>query len=771
MSRSLKVVSAGLSVLFSPLVMALNPFVVKDIRVEGMLRTDAGTVFNYLPIKVGDKVDDQAVSRAIKSLFSTGFFRDVRIETDKDVLVVIVDERPAIARIEFSGNDEFDSKILLKGLKDIGISEAQTFDRSQLEKAEQEIKRIYLAKSYYAASIKTTVSPMERNRVAINFEINEGNEAKIKSIRVFGTKAFSESKILELMTLEKIGRWYNLFSEDSYSKQKLQGDIEEIKSWYLDRGYINFRVDSSQVSITPDKKDVYISLSVSEGDLFRVSSVRLAGELPVPEKDLRKIVDIKRGEVYSRARINEISLKLSDRFGNDGYAFANVNVVPEIDEKKKEVALTFFVDPGRRVYVNRINILGNLRTRDEVIRRELLQFENAWFDRKLIEESKKRIERTGFFNEANIETVPVPGNQDLVDLNVTVEERATNTINAGIGYSQTEKFVISGTLSFNNIWGTGNAFSMVGSRGDMSQSYTVSLSEPYWTKDGVSRSFDLYNRRVDSRSTEVSGYISKSTGLGVNFGVPVSLNDTIQLGLSYDRTRTEIFDESPQRYKDFVERFGPSNSSVIASLGWSSDSRNSALTPTSGTLQRVNGEVAVAPGNMRYSRASYSLQHYIPLWTGYSLMFNTELGSVQAYGGKEVPFYKYYYAGGIGSIRGFKEGSLGARVYNARGEQTDEVIGGTRRVRGGMELFFPLPGTKVKTSAFRMSLFLDAVSIWGGASEYEKKTSPSDIRCSTGISVSWSSPIGPLAMSYSIPLVKKSGDKTQPLQFQIGTTF
>lgn len=771
MSRSLTAISAGLCALFSPFVFAANPFVVKDIRVEGMLRTDAGTVFNYLPIKVGDKVDDLTVSRAIKSLFSTGFFRDVRIEVDKDVLVVIVDERPAIARIEFSGNDEFDSDALKKGLKEVGISETQTFDRSQLERAEQEVKRLYLTKSYYAVSVKTTVSPMERNRVAINFEINEGNEAKIKSIRILGAKAFKEGKLLDLMTLEKAGRWYSFFSDDKYSRQKLQADIEEIKSWYLDRGYIDFSVESSQVSITPDKKDVYISLSVKEGELFRVSSVKLVGDLLVPEKDLRKIVDIKRGDVYSRAKINEISRKLADRLGNDGYAFANVNIAPEVDSNKKEVALTFFIDPGRRVYVNRVNVLGNSRTREVVIRREMLQFENTWFDRLQIEESKKRIERTGYFSEVNIDTVPVAGVPDQLDVNVNVRERPTGSLNGGVGYSQVDKFMVYGSISQNNLFGTGNSLSVSVNTGSTSRTMSASFTDPYWTTDGVSRGFDLYKRKVDSTTTSVGNYATTSVGGGVRFGVPISLNETIHLGLTLDRTRIGIYDDSPQRYKDFVGKFGETNTALMATLGWSSDSRDSSVTPTSGSLQRANVEVAIPPGKMRYSRFGYQVQHFFPLAQGYSLMFNGELGAVQAYGEKEVPFYKYYYAGGIGTIRAFKDSSLGARVYDTSGGQTEETIGGIRRALAGLELFFPMPGMKEKNSAFRMSVFLDAGSLWGGGSAQDQYSHATDIRGSTGVSVSWTSPIGPLSISYGFPILKKPGDKTQPLQFQIGSVF
>lgn len=771
MSRSLSAISAGVFALLSPLALAASPFVVKDIRVEGMLRTDAGTVFNYLPIKVGDKVDDASVSRAIKTLYATGFFRDVRIEVDKDVLVVVVDERPAISQIAFSGNKEFDSDNLLKGLKEIGVAESRTFDRSQLERAEQEIKRLYLTKSFYSVTVKTTVSPQERNRVAINFEISEGHEAKIKSIRILGAKAFKERKLLDLMTLEESGSWYNVFAEDYYAKQTLQGDIEEIKSWYMDRGYINFSVDSSQVSITPDKKDVYISLSITEGEQFKLSSVKLAGDLVVPEADLRKLVSIKRGDVYSRAQINEIARALADRLGNDGYAFANVNPAPEVDDQKKEVAVTYFVDPGRRVYVNRVNVLGNSRTRDEVVRRELLQFESAWFDRLQIEESRKRIERTGHFSEVSVDTAPVAGSPDQMDVNVTVKERPTGSLTGGVGYSQQDKFILNGSISQNNLFGTGNALSVNITSGAVTRTISASFTDPYWTKDGVSRGYDLYQRKVDSQSTTVGRYTTNSEGLGVRFGVPVALNSTVQLGMAYDRTKIGIFDESPIQYKDFVEKFGPGNTSLNATLGWANDTRDSAIAPSSGTLQRLNGEFAIPPLKLRYSRLTYQYQHFFPLAAGYALMLNGEVGAVQGYGGKNVPFYKNYYLGGIGSLRAFRDSSIGPKVTDAKGNETGDSMGGTRRAVATAELFFPLPGIKEKNAAMRMSLFVDAGSLWGSEGGAGQYAHASDIRMSTGFSVNWASPIGPLAFVYGTPVIKKPGDKSQRLQFQIGSVF
>ncbi|MDP5240517.1 outer membrane protein assembly factor BamA [Uliginosibacterium sp. 31-16] len=781
MSKTFTAIQIGVLALLSPLAFAYSPFVVKDIRVEGIQRTEAGTVFNYLPIRIGDSVGEDQVAKAVKALYATGFYRDVRIDVDKDVLVVIVDERPAIAQVDFSGNKTFDSKDLLKGLKEIGVVESRTFDRSQLDKAEQEIKRLYLTRSYYGVSVKTTVSPLERNRVAINFEIIEGDVAKIKSIRVIGAKAFRESRLLDLMTLEESGGVFNWFRHDKYSKQELQADVEELKSWYLDRGYLNFAIESTQVSITPDKKDVYISIAINEGEQYKISSVKMAGELLLPEAELRKLVTLKSGEIYSRSRVNETTRIISDRLGNDGYAFANVNAAPELDEEKREVALTLFVDPGRRAYVNRINVVGNNRSRDEVIRREMLQMESAWFDRQKVDRSKVRVDRTGFFEDVSIDTVPVTGAADQVDLNVSVKERATGSLSLGVGYSASEKLGLMGSIAQNNLFGSGNALSLSVNTGKVNRAATISFENPYWTEDGVSRGFDVYSRRTDTRSLAVAGYKSDSLGTGIRFGVPIALDDRVFLGLSVDQTKIETYSDSPQLYKDFIKEFGcksaddctktsVTTATLLSTLGWMSDKRNSATYPTSGTYQRFNFELAIPPADMRYGRLSYQWQRYIPLTSTYTLMFNSDFGFAEGYGGKPVPFYKNYYAGGIGTIRGYKDNSIGPKSesFYSDGSTSSVALGGTRRATGGLEFLFPMPGVKEKDRSLRLSAFLDAGILWDD--KYSSFT-VSDIRYSTGFGMSWLSPIGPLKFSLGFPLRKQTGDEVQRFQFLIGSVM
>lgn len=767
MSKTITAIQAGVLAVLSPLSFAYSPFVVKDIRVEGIQRTEAGTVFNYLPIRIGDKVSEATVAQAVKSLYGTGFYKDVRIEVDKDVLVVIVDERPAIAQIAFSGNSDFESKDLLKGLKEIGIAESRTFDRSQLERAEQEIKRLYLTKSYYAAVVKTTVSPLERNRVAINFEISEGEVARIKNIRIIGAKAFKESRLLDLMTLEESGGIFAWFRNAKYSKQQLMADVEEIRSWYLDRGYLNFSIDSTQVSITPDKRDVYVSISITEGDIYRIGSVKLAGDLILPEEELRKLVTLKTGDIYSRAKVGDVTRAITDRLGNDGYAFANVNAVPEVDEKNKSVSLTLFVDPARRAYVNRINVSGNTRTRDTVVRREMLQMENAWFDRSKVDKSKTRVDRTGFFEEVTVDTVPVTGAADQVDLNVAVKERSTGSLSVGIGYSQTDKFALMGSISQNNLFGSGNSLSLSANTSKSSGGINLTYENPYWTEDGVSRAFSLYNRKVDTTSSSTAPYKTNSVGTGVSYGVPIGLDDRIYFGTSVDWTHITTYDDSAPQYTNFVNRYGSSNVTLLGTVGWSQDHRDSYLYPSSGTYQRFNAEVAVPPANIQYVKASYQWQRYFDLSNRRTMMISADFGWASGYGGKSVPFYKYYYAGGIGSIRGFKDNSIGQKVVGSSGAETDDALGGTRRWTTTAEIFFPLPGSKDKDKSLRFSVFVDAGSLWGIGQSF----SFVDTRVSTGVGMNWSSPIGPLKFAIGFPLRKKAGDETQKFQFTIGTVM
>ena len=761
-----KLIPGLLAVLVASSAAAIEPFLVKDIRIEGIQRTEAGTVFSYLPVKVGETMTDEKASQAIRALFATGFFKDVRIEVENDVVVVILDERPAIAQIDFVGIKEFDKDQLKKGLKEVGLAESRIFDRAVLEKAEQELKRQYLTRGRYAVQVTTTVTPLERNRVAVSFNVDEGEVAKIKQINIIGNQAFKESQLVDLFVLRTPGwlTWYT--KNDQYSKQKLSADLETLRSFYLDRGYLEFSIDSTQVSITPDKRDIYITVNVTEGEKYTVSSIKLAGDLLLSEDELRKFVTLKPGDTFSRATLTETTTKITDRLGNEGYAFANVNAQPELDKEKRQVAFTILVDPGRRVYVRRLNVTGNTRTRDVVVRREARQLEGAWYDAAGINRSRRRIERLGFFDEVNIETPAVAGTTDQVDVNVNVKEKPTGNLLFGAGFSSSEKLVLSGSISQNNLFGSGNSLSAQVNSGKINRVYSLSYTDPYYTVDGISRGFDVYKRNIDPTSLSVGRYRTSAVGAGVRYGVPIGEDDSVNFGLSYDATKVTVFDDSPKRFIDFVNEFGTSTTTLLGTGGWARDGRDSFIYPTKGSFQRAIGELSLPGGSLRYYRLSYQHQHFFPFGRDYALMLNGEIGVGNGYGGKPLPFFKNFFAGGIGSVRGYDQSSLGPRDVDVNGNPTDEALGGNRRLIGNAEFFFPLPGAGLDKS-FRLGAFVDAGQVWAK----EQKLSFGDLRYSAGISVSWSSPVGPLKFSFANPINKKEGDRLQRFQFQLGTTF
>lgn len=764
----LKLLAALIGSLYTLPALALEPFVVKDIRVEGIQRTEAGTVFSYLPVKVGETMDDDKAAAAIKALFATGFFKDVRLEAEDGVLVVLVEERPAIAQINITGAKEFDKEQLKDGLKQTGLAESRIFDRSLLDKAEQELKRLYLSRGKYGVNITTTVAPLERNRVAINFDIAEGEVAKIRRINIVGNKAFKEKDLLDLFVLRTPG-WLTWYSKnDQYSKQKLAADLETLRSFYLNQGYLEFSVDSTQVSISPEKKDIFITVNITEGPKYTVSDIKMAGELLVPEEELRKLIKIKPGEVFSREKITESTKAMGERLGNEGYAFANVNAVPEVDKEKQQVAFTFFVDPGRRVYVRRINVTGNTKTRDEVVRRELRQVEGGWFSTDKLRVSRDRLNRLGYFSDVNIETPAVAETTDQVDVNVNVTERPTGNIMAGAGFSSSEGFVVSGSISQSNAFGTGNQLSLQANTGKVNTVYALSYTNPYYTVDGVSLGFDVYKRDVDATSLSVSKYTSKTLGFGVRSGVPITELDTINLGLAYEDTTIGVFEDSSEQFKRFVREFGESNSTLRGDIGWSRDSRDNVLYPTKGRYQRAFAEVGLPGGSLKYYKLSYQHQWFRPLGRDYTLMLNGEVGWGNGYAGKPLPFFRNFFAGGVSSVRGYDTGTIGPKDSDGNG------LGGDTRFVGNAEVFFPFPGLRNDKSV-RLSAFMDAGAVFGPGGDPrfgdQEKIDFGNLRYSTGVAVSWLSPIGPLKLSYGFPLNAKEGDKKQRFQFTFGAAF
>jgi outer membrane protein insertion porin family len=745
---------------------SFEPFTIRDIRVEGAQRTEPGTIFSYLPVKIGDRIDADTAAAAIKALFATGFFRDVRIESIGDVLVISVIERPTVSGIVISGAKEFDSDTLKKSLRDNGLAEGRIFDRSILDKAEQEIKKQYVSRGRYSLQVTTTVTPQERNRVAINIAVVEGEVSKIQSINIVGTKAFREKDLIDEMQISTPGwlTWYT--KTDQYSRQKLQGDLEALRSYYTNRGYLEFNVDSTQVSVSPDRDEVYITINVSEGPQYTVSDVRLSGDLLLPEAQLRSAISLKTGDIFNRQRLSESAKRMSDLLGVEGYAYAAVNAIPEVDKEKRTVAFTYYVDPGRRIYVRRVNIVGNNRTRDEVIRRELRQLEAAWYNFAQIQRSKVRLERLGFFENINIETLPVAGQQDLVDLEVNLAEKSTGDIRAGVGYSSGDGLQLQASISQNNAFGSGNSLALQVNSSKVNRVYSLSWTNPYFTADGVSLGYDLYRRNYDATSTVIGSYKSATTGAGIRMGYPVSEIDTVNFGLRFERTDLGLLTDSPQRYLDYVNTFGRVTDSIIGTVGWARDTRDSVLYPTRGWLASVYGEIGLPGTDLRYYKTGGQGQFFYPLF-GPNLVFglNAEFGYADGYSGKPLPFFKNFYAGGVGSVRGFESNSLGPRVINAV-TGSAEFLGGREKLVINSELLFPFPGTKQDKSV-RGSIFLDAGLIRdrGTSAEFES------LRASFGAALSWSSPVGPLRFSLAYPVRKKEGDKLQRFQFQVGTAF
>lgn len=753
---------------------AMEPFVVKDIRVEGIQRTEAGTVFNYLPVKVGETIDDQRAAQAIKALYGTGFFKDVRLEQEGEVLVVTVQERPAIAQIEFTGNKAFPSDKMKEGLKQIGLSEGMIFDRSMLDKAEQEIKRQYLSQGKYGATVKAVVNPLERNRVAVRFDIEEGAVSKIRAINIVGNQVFDESELVEQFTLTT-PNWMSWWTkDDQYSKQRLTADLEALRSFYMNQGYLEFNIESTQVSITPDKRDIYITVNISEGEKYTVTDVKMAGEMLVPEDELRTLITLQPGEMFNREKLTASSKAISDRLGNDGYAFANVNAVPEVDKEKHTVAFTFFVDPGRRVYVRRINLTGNTRTRDEVLRREMRQLESGWYAADKINRSKQRLERLNYFEEVNIETPAVSGTADQVDVNIDVTEKSTGSVMFGAGLSSSEGVVFGVTVNQANFLGTGNRVSAQVNTGKVNTTYSLSYTDPYFTPDGVSRGFDLYRKDVDSSSLDVGSYSTASYGAGVRFGVPLNERDTFSMGLTLDYTSIDLESDSPDRYVDYCESTsGCDNTTLRLDSGWVHDTRDNILFPNKGVLQKLTGEVGLPGLDQEYYKINYQHTWYKDVTNNITLMLNGELGYGASYGSKDFPFFKSFYAGGVNSVRGYETSAIGPRDIDSSTDN-DYAVGGTKRVVANAEVFFPVPLLK-DSKQFRLSAFLDAGSVWGqsgGVGIEGNCDGASDcLRYSTGVGVSWYSPFGPIKLVLAKPLNEQDGDKTEVLQFQLGSQF
>ncbi|MFW9615610.1 outer membrane protein assembly factor BamA [Aquabacterium sp.] len=738
---------------------AVEPFVLKDIRVEGLQRADAGTVFASLPFRVGDTYTDDKGAAGLRSLFATGLFKDVRIQIDGNVVVVVVEERPVISRVEFVGTKEFDKEALVKALKDVGIGEGQPFDRALADRAEQELKRQYLTRSLYGVEVVTTITPAERNRVNVTFTVTEGEITKIKSIRITGNQAFTESTLLSQLDLTT-GGWLTWYTKsDQYARSKLNADLETLKSYYLNRGYLEFKIESAQVAISPDKQDISIAINVSEGPRYVVTGVKLEGDYLGKEGAFRQLVSIKPGEAYRADTVAATIKAFTERFAAFGYAFARVDFRPELDREKGQAVAVLVAQPQRRVYVRRVNVAGNSRTRDEVIRREFRQFEAAWYDGQKIKLSRDRVDRLGYFKQVNIDTVEVPGTADQVDLTITVEEKPTGNLMLGAGFSSAEKFTLTGSIKQDNVFGTGNYLGVEVNTSKYNRTIVVSTVDPYFTDAGVSRSYDVFYRTSRPLSTQGGDYKIVTPGAAVRFGVPFTEYDTVFFGAGVEQTEIKGDVGLPVSYRRHRDIFGEQSLSVPLTVGWARDARDSTIAPTQGRYQRVNLEVGAA-GDTRYVRGDYQAQQYLPLTNRFTIGLNGEVGYGRGLAGKPYPVFKNFYAGGLGTVRGFEQSSLGPVDIEGA------YVGGNRRINLNAELYVPFPGAG-NDRTLRMFGYADAGNVWGE----DEKLKLSDMRASVGFGISWVSPVGPLKLSYGKPIRYKDQDKIQKLQFQIGTAF
>ena len=741
---------------------SLEPFVIKDIRVEGIQRTEPGTVFSYLPVKVGDTLTDERATASLHALYATGFFKDVELKAEQNVLVVVVKERPTVASVEINGVKDFPKDQLRDNLKMLGLAEGRILDKSVLDKSVQELKRQYVARGKYAVEVKAVVKELARNRVAVSFDVNEGSASKIRQINFVGNHIYSDSELRSLMQLTTPG-WFSWFSKnDQYSKQKLAADMESIRTFYMNSGYMDFTIESTQVSISPDKKDIYITLNISEGDKYTVSDIKVVGtEAVLSHKEIRKLISIKPGDVLSRDALTDSTRKISERLGEEGYAFANVNAAPDVDKAKHQVAFTFVVDPMQRAYIRRINISGNDKTRDEVIRREFRQMEGSWFATSKIKKSKQRLDRTGYFSEVNVDTSPVQGTGDQMDVNLKVAEKSTGNFQIGAGYSSVEKVTLMAGVTQSNVFGTGNSLSTQINTSKLNQVYSVSYTNPYYTDDGISRGFDVYKRRTNATTIAISQYTSDTYGAGVRYGIPIKDEEMFHFGVSAEKTSIGLTALSPQRYVDYLNLFGETVANLIGNVGWSRDTRDSALTTTEGTVQRMFLEFSLPVSDQHYYKWTYQHQLYYPLTRNLTLMLNGDLGVAGGYNGAPLPFFKYFYAGGVGSVRGYDPNSLGPRDAN------NLPLGGDKKAVGNIELLFPMPGI-AKEKSLRLSAFLDGGEIFGPGGQLPGTLG---MRYSTGMALTWLSPAGPLKLSWAKPLNDQQQDKVQHIQFTMGSMF
>jgi len=764
-----RAVAAVVAGLFAQAAMALEPFAVSDIRVEGLQRVEAGTVFASIPVRVGDTYSDEKAAASIRALFALGLFKDVHIDARGGVLVVVVEERPTIADVDFSGTKEFDKDVLKKALRDIGLADGRPYDKALVDRAEQELKRQYISRSMYATEVVSTVTPLDRNRVNLSFAVSEGDTAKIKEIHIVGSQAFAESKLLDLFD-QDTGGWLSWYTKSNrYSRTKLNADIETLRSYYLTQGYLEFKVESTQVAMAPDKQGMSITVNVTEGERFVVSKIKLAGNFLGKDEEFQSLITIKAGEAYNSDQVAQTTKAFSDYYGNFGFAFGRAEAKTEIDRATNRVEITLVGDPSRRAYVRRVNVAGNDRTRDEVIRREFRQLEASWYDGEKIRQSRNRVDRLGYFKEVTLDTQEVPGTPDQVDLTVNVVEKPTGSISLGAGISSADGLGLTFGFKQDNAFGSGNSLGIEVNTSKYNRTLVFSTTNPYFTEDGVSRSISL-SQRTSKPQVNIDSYSIQTTGGNIAFGIPFTETDTVFVGVGIDRTEIIPGTLLPTVYQDFGNEFGLVTYSLPLTAGWGRDTRDSALVPSTGRTLKFNSEWSVA-GDLRYVRGTGQIQQFFPLSKKTTLALNGELDLGYGTDGLSYPVLKNYSSGGLGSVRGFEQGSLTtasqrAAVLAAGGVTTSIAPGGPKRVTLNAEVLSPLPGGG-NDRTLRWFGFMDMGGIYGPNDPIQVE----DMRASVGIGISWISPVGPLRLAFAKPIKQFDGDKIQSLAFQIGTTF
>lgn len=736
-----------------------DSFHARDIRVEGLQRISAGTVFNYLPVKPGDVIDERSLPDIISSLFDTGFFKDIRLERQGEVLVILVVERPAIAELNIEGNKSIKDEDLEKGLQDIGLAIGRTFNRSVLDKIGQELRRQYYNEGKYGVQLNTEVTPLERNRVAVDITIREGDTAKIRGINLVGNNTFSDEELMEGFG-SAVGGWLAFFTkEDQYSRQKLAGDLETLRSFYLDRGYINFTVESTQVTITPDKEDIYITINVDEGEIYTISEVKITGDLVVDAEEYFRFIRLRRGEPFSRRKVVDSTDLINEKLSSHGHAFANVNHIPEINEEDKTVSITYFVDPGKRVYVRRIDVEGNARSRDRVVRRELRQMEQTWLSNSLLSLSKERLKRLGFFEDVTIETKPVPGSTDEMDVVVTVKEKPSGSLTGGLGYSQTNGISLAASITEDNFLGTGKKVTFALNNSKYTKNYQLSYFNPYATVDGISRGFNLRYQKTDYGSLNIADYRTDTSEASVNFGVPLSDFNRINTGFAIEYIDLQTTVIPAQEIQEFIDEEGDNYLDFKWTGSWKHDSRDSAIFPTMGNMQVFSGVLTLPGSDLQFYKLNYNYRHYLPLYRTFTLSGRFDIGYGDSYGKTETfPFFENYFAGGERSVRGFESNTLGPR------DSLDEPLGGNIKLVGSVELYMPAPIEDIKDTV-RISGFFDFGNV------FQDRIEVDEFRYSAGLSATWLSPMGAMTLSYGIPLNDKDGDEVEEFQFSFGSVF